>query len=98
MYRWLIFIGLILLVILASGFTDSTYAWDGHGRSSGHGWGGHGYSGYGYRGYGWGGPRYWGPGSGFFFSPWSLLIPPLPLLPVPVPVPGPPVAPEPYPD
>ena len=43
MYKWLIFIGLILLVVLASGFTHSTYAQDGHGRSWGPGWGGHGW-------------------------------------------------------
>ena len=93
MYRWLFLIGLILLVVLAGG---SAYAWDGHGRSSGHsgsghgyqghgGHSGHGYQGHGYRGYGWGGPR--------FYSPWSLLIPPLP---IPVPVPAPPFGCEPY--
>ena len=99
MYRWFFLIGLILLVLLASSSTDSTYAWDGHGRSTGHGYwghggGGHGYSGHGYSGRGWGGYGYrdygysgrgWG-GYGRFFSPWSLLIPPLPI-PVPVPVP-----------
>ena len=97
MYKWLFFIGLILLVILASGSTESVYAWNGHGGGHGggghgylgHGWGGHGSWGHGYRGYGYG----W-RGPGFFFS----LVPPLPILPVPVPVPGPPVAPEPYPD
>jgi len=130
MYRWLFLIGLILLVVLAGG---SAYAWDGHGRSSGHsgsghgyqghggysghgysghgyrghggysahgywgrGWGGHGYSGHGYQGHGghWG-PRYQGYGWGGprFYSPWSLLIPPLP---IPVPVPAPPFGCEPY--
>jgi len=139
MYRWLFLIGLILLVLLASGSTESTYAWDGHGRSTGHGyrghggggygysgrsWGGHGYSGHGYRDYGYSGRGcsgrgyrdygysghgysghgyrdygysgqgcrdygyrgHGGGGYGPFFSPWSLLIPPLPI-PVPVPVP-----------
>ena len=109
MYRWLFLIGLILLVLLASGSTESTYAWDGHGRSTGHGyrghggggygysgrsWGGHGYSGRGYRDYGYSGQGcrdygyrgHGGGGYGPFFSPWSLLIPPLPI-PVPVPVP-----------
>jgi len=84
MYRWLFLIGLILLVLLAGGSTDSTYAWDGHGRSTGHGYWGHGGGGHGYRDYGYSG-RSWGGYSGFF-SPWSLLIPPLPI-PVPVPVP-----------
>ena len=38
MYRWLFLIGLILSVVLASGSTESTYAWDGHGRGRGHGY------------------------------------------------------------
>ena len=71
MYRWLFLIGLILAVVLASGSTESIYAWNGQG-GGGHGYGGHGYSSYGYRGWG--------------FSPWNLLIPPFPI-PVPVPVP-----------
>ena len=83
MYRWLFLIGLILLVLLAGGSTDSTYAWDGHGRSTGHGYWGHGGGGHGY--YGGHGYSGWGCG-GYSFSPWSLLIPALPI-PVPVPVP-----------
>ena len=91
MYRWLFVIGLILLVILAGGLTESTYTLDGYGRSSGHGWGGHGYAGHGYSGHGWEGYG-WG-GHGRFFSPWNLLIPPFP---IPVPVPVPPVVRYPY--